>query len=58
MTAAAIDRFGPPSVLTLHVLPVPEVGPGVSSVSTSSGPDHCGATAVTCPEAARKEAGC
>ena len=27
MTAAAIDRFGPPSVLTRHVLPVPEVGP-------------------------------
>lgn len=27
MTAAAIDRFGPPSMLTPHVLPVPEVGP-------------------------------
>jgi NADPH:quinone reductase-like Zn-dependent oxidoreductase len=27
MTAAAIDRFGPPSVLEPHVLPVPEVGP-------------------------------
>lgn len=28
MKAAAIDRFGPPSVLTLHTLPVPEPGPG------------------------------
>lgn len=27
MRAAAIDRFGPPSVLTLHTLPVPEPGP-------------------------------
>lgn len=27
MKAAAIDRFGPPSVLTLHTLPVPEPGP-------------------------------
>ena len=27
MKAAAIDRFGPPSVLKLHVVPVPEVGP-------------------------------
>jgi NADPH:quinone reductase len=27
MEAAAIDRFGPPSVLTLHSLPVPKVGP-------------------------------
>jgi NADPH2:quinone reductase len=27
MKAAAIDRFGPPSVLTLHELPVPEPGP-------------------------------
>ncbi|MEZ0332816.1 MAG: NADP-dependent oxidoreductase [Gemmatimonadales bacterium] len=27
MEAAAIDRFGPPSVLTLHNLPVPKVGP-------------------------------
>jgi len=27
MKAAAIDRFGPASVLTLHTLPVPEVGP-------------------------------
>ncbi|WDT79190.1 MAG: hypothetical protein MPW14_18870 [Candidatus Manganitrophus sp.] len=27
MQAAAIDRFGPPSVLTLHTLPVPEPGP-------------------------------
>jgi NADPH:quinone reductase len=26
MSAAAIDRFGPPSVLTLHTLPVPKVG--------------------------------
>jgi NADPH:quinone reductase-like Zn-dependent oxidoreductase len=28
MKAAAIDRFGPPSVLTLHTLPTPEAGPG------------------------------
>jgi NADPH:quinone reductase len=28
MRAAAIDRFGPPSVLTLHTLPVPQPGPG------------------------------
>src|SRR5262245_1887087 len=27
MKAAAIDRFGPPSVLKLHTLPVPEPGP-------------------------------
>lgn len=27
MTAAAIDRFGPPSVLALHTLPVPTPGP-------------------------------
>jgi NADPH:quinone reductase len=27
MRAAAIDRFGPPSVLTLHSLPVPRPGP-------------------------------
>jgi NADPH2:quinone reductase len=27
MKAAAIDRFGPPSVLTLHTLPVPRPGP-------------------------------
>lgn len=27
MKAAAIDRFGPPSVLTLHELPVPKPGP-------------------------------
>jgi NADPH:quinone reductase len=27
MKAAAIDRFGPPSVLTLHSLPVPRPGP-------------------------------
>ena len=27
MQAAAIDRFGPPSVLKLHTLPVPEPGP-------------------------------
>jgi NADPH:quinone reductase len=27
MKAAAADRFGPPSVLTLHELPVPEPGP-------------------------------
>jgi NADPH:quinone reductase-like Zn-dependent oxidoreductase len=28
MKAVALDRFGPPSVLTLHELPVPEPGPG------------------------------
>ena len=28
MKAAAIDRFGPPSVLKLHTLPVPDAGPG------------------------------
>ena len=28
MNAAAVDRFGPPSVLKPHVLPVPEPGPG------------------------------
>jgi NADPH:quinone reductase len=28
MKAAAVDRFGPPSVLTLHELPVPKPGPG------------------------------
>src|ERR1700757_1658311 len=28
MKAAAIDRFGRPSVLKLHLLPVPEPGPG------------------------------
>src|SRR5438874_13838130 len=28
MKAAAIDRFGPPSVLKLHTLPIPEPGPG------------------------------
>jgi NADPH:quinone reductase len=27
MKAAAIDRFGPPSVITLHTLPVPTPGP-------------------------------
>jgi NADPH2:quinone reductase len=27
MRAAAIDEFGPPSVLTLHALPVPKAGP-------------------------------
>src|SRR6202022_3162197 len=27
MRAAAIDEFGPPSVLTLHTLPVPTAGP-------------------------------
>src|ERR1700682_4665857 len=27
MKAAAIDRFGPPAVLTLHTLPVPQPGP-------------------------------
>jgi NADPH:quinone reductase-like Zn-dependent oxidoreductase len=28
MKAAAIDRFGPPDVLTLHTVPTPEPGPG------------------------------
>ena len=28
MKAAAIDKFGPPSVLKLHLLPTPEPGPG------------------------------
>jgi NADPH2:quinone reductase len=28
MKAAAVDRFGPPSLLRLHTLPVPEPGPG------------------------------
>jgi NADPH:quinone reductase len=28
MKAAAIDRFGPPEVLTLHSLPIPQLGPG------------------------------
>jgi NADPH2:quinone reductase len=28
MKAAAIDRFGPPDVLTLHTLPTPRPGPG------------------------------
>ena len=27
MKAAAIDEFGPPSVLSIHELPVPEPGP-------------------------------
>jgi len=27
MRAAAIDKFGPPSVLTIHKVPVPKVGP-------------------------------
>jgi NADPH2:quinone reductase len=27
MKAAAIDKFGPPEVLTVHTLPVPKVGP-------------------------------
>lgn len=27
MKAAAVDRFGPPSVLTLHEVPVPKPGP-------------------------------
>src|SRR5262249_16635412 len=27
MRAAAIDRFGPPSAITLHTLPVPRPGP-------------------------------
>lgn len=36
MKAAAIDRFGPSSVLTLHELPVPEPGPGEVLVALSS----------------------
>jgi NADPH2:quinone reductase len=28
MKAAAMDRFGPPEVLTLHTLPIPQPGPG------------------------------
>jgi len=28
MKAAAIDRFGPPEVLTLHTLPIPQLDPG------------------------------
>ena len=28
MKAAAIDRFGPPAVLTLHTIPIPQPGPG------------------------------
>jgi NADPH:quinone reductase len=28
MRAAAIDRFGPPEVLTLHSVPIPQAGPG------------------------------
>jgi NADPH:quinone reductase len=28
MKAAAVDRFGPPEVLTLHTLPIPQPGPG------------------------------
>ena len=27
MKAAAIDRFGPPSVIKLHTLPIPRLGP-------------------------------
>src|SRR5437773_6621994 len=27
MRAAAIDRFGPPSVITVHELPIPQPGP-------------------------------
>jgi hypothetical protein len=27
MKAAAVDRFGPPSALTLHEIPVPQPGP-------------------------------
>ncbi len=27
MRAAAIDRFGPPSVITVHTLPIPQPGP-------------------------------
>jgi NADPH2:quinone reductase len=28
MSAVALDKFGPPSVLDLHILPVPQPGPG------------------------------
>ncbi len=28
MNAAALDQFGPPQVLALHTLPVPQLGPG------------------------------
>jgi NADPH2:quinone reductase len=36
MKAAALDRFGPPSVLTVHELPVPEVGPTEVLISLHS----------------------
>jgi NADPH:quinone reductase-like Zn-dependent oxidoreductase len=36
MKAVAIDRFGPPSVLTVHELPVPEPGPGEVLIALSS----------------------
>ncbi len=34
MRAAAIDRFGGPDVLTLHVLPVPEIDPSEVLIAT------------------------
>jgi NADPH2:quinone reductase len=34
MRAAAIDRFGAPDVLTLHVLPVPEIDPSEVLIAT------------------------
>lgn len=36
MKAVAIDRFGPPSVLTVHELPVPEPGPNEVLVALSA----------------------
>jgi NADPH:quinone reductase-like Zn-dependent oxidoreductase len=36
MKAVAIDRFGPPSVLTLHELPVPEPGPNEVLIALSA----------------------
>lgn len=36
MKAAAIDRFGPPSVLTLHEMPVPEPGPNEVLIALSA----------------------
>jgi len=36
MKAAAIDRFGPPSVLTVHELPIPEPAPNEVLIALSS----------------------
>ena len=36
MKAAAIDRFGPPSVLTIHDLPIPEPGPNEVLIALSA----------------------